>query len=420
MLHLPGITLRPVQDSDLSQVVNLDRLSFAPLRSSEEIANDWYGGTLNLPDHALFLAVEDATNRGIATYAQIALGLHFQQAILPTMGIAGVAVAPHRRGQQIARMLLHHALEDARSQQIPLVMLYPFQQGFYRRLGWAWVGRSQQYRISTHHLPLYRERKDIFPYDPDRQESAIKAIYQTASQRYNGWLRRKDWHWKKRLKPATGQEIYCYGDDGGFSGYVILEFANINPPQNVLAIVVQEWVALTVEAYRGILGFLAALRDQVSTVVWNTHTDDPFPHLLQEQRCDPTLVDAPFEFGLSHRLGEMGAGFMWRLVDLEQAFRLRPIRTIEPFTLTFEVFDPVFEESAIAIEFVNGQMHPTTQRTSTRIRTSIEHLTVLFSGIRQASSLLWTREIEVEGDDRLLLQLDKAWQATPPFCWDFF
>jgi predicted acetyltransferase len=65
-------------------------------------------------------------------------------------------------------------------------------------------------------------------------------------------------------------------------------------------------------------------------------------------------------------------------------------------------------------------MHPVAQSASTTIKISIEQLTALFCGMRQASSLQWSGELEIEGDERLLRHLDNAWQATPPFCWDFF
>ncbi len=75
-----------------------------------------------------------------------------------------------------------------------------------------------------------------------------------------------------------------------------------------MAVVVREWVAQTAEAYRGIVGFLASLRDQVSTVIWNTDSEDPLPHLLKEQQQDPALAGSSFDFGLTHRFGEIGAG----------------------------------------------------------------------------------------------------------------
>jgi predicted acetyltransferase len=141
---------------------------------------------------------------------------------------------------------------------------------------------------------------------------------------------------------------------------------------------------------------------------------------LREQRRDPALAAIPSEFGWTHHLGTINAGFMWRLVDLEAAFRLRPIAVQSPFKLTFQLTDPILGDRSITADFADGKMHPTDQSASTVIKTSIEHLTELFAGFRRSSALLWTGELEVEGDHTLLANLDSAWASTPPFCWDLF
>ncbi len=425
MIQIPGISVRPVQDSDFDQVVNLDRLSFAPTQSNAVVGQEWFGGTLNLPDRALFLAIEEMTGDAIGSYAQVELDIFLAKRLLPAMGIAAVAVAPHRRGQRIAQLMLEHSLETARERRLPLVMLYPFQHGFYRKLGWAWVGAPHQYRISTRHLPLYTERQHIIPYHPERHQEAVKTVYQMAASHHNGWLQRRQWQWDGKLKPANGKEIYCYvtekdGGQGNVQGYVMLQFAQLESTVTAPAIVVQEWAAVTMAAYRGILGFLASLRDQVSTIVWNTYATDPFPHLLKEQRRDPNLPTTSFDFGLTHRFAEIGGGFMWRLVDLEVAFQQRPIAPSASFPLTFQVTDPILGNSTLTIAASDGKMQIQAQPAPTSITTSIEHLTVMFAGFRRPTDLLATGEIEVTGDRALLNQLDTAWQTTPPFCWDFF
>jgi predicted acetyltransferase len=420
MSQVPEITVRPVQEGDLVQVVNLDRLSFAPLSSNAEIKTDWYSKGLDLPGRQLFLATETVTDEAAGSYAQLDLGIWLEGQEFPAMGIAAVAVAPHRRGQGVARLMLEHALEAGRSQQIPLMMLYPFQHGFYRKLGWAWVGRTHQYRVSARHLPAYAERSNIIPYDSEQHQQSLQAVYYKAAHHQNGWLQRRDWQWQDYLKPSKGREIYCYVQGGELLGYIILQFAYSDSSQNLLAVIVREWVASTAKAYRGIVGFLASLRDQISTVIWNTYSEDPFPHLLKEQQQDPALANTQFSFGLTHRFGEIGGGFMWRLVDLEVAFRLRRIQTGLPFTLTLQVSDPILGDRSLTVEFGDGQMHPGHQLASTVIKLSIEHLTALFCGMRQATDLVWTGEIEIEGDRGLLSRLDAAWQANSPFCWDFF
>lgn len=367
----------------------------------------------------MFLAVEDSTGMGVGTYAQIDFGVWFEQQLLPTMGIAAVAVAPHRRGQRVARLMLEHSLATAQEQKIPLIALYPFQHGFYRKLGWAWVGETRQYRVSARHIPAFEERSRIFPYQSSQVEE-LKALYEKVASQHNGWLQRRPWQWESILRLKPGEETYCYSEANQLQGYVFLKFAYLNPPQNIPAIIVQEWVALTASAYRGILGFLGSLRDQVSTIVWNTDPTDPFPHLLREQRCDPILPSPAFEFGLTHRFGEIGGGFMWRLVDLDKAFELRPIRAAEQFALAFQVSDPVLGERTIAVEFTTNEMVQLEKKSENVLRTSIEHLTELFFGVRKATDLLRTGEIDYEGDPSVLTKLDAAWQAAPPFCWDFF
>ncbi|MBD2122063.1 enhanced intracellular survival protein Eis [Trichocoleus sp. FACHB-262] len=418
--NLTGITLRQAEETDLPQVVNLDRLAFAPLRSPAEIERDWYGQGLNLPGRQHMLAVDDLNGQAVATYAQLDLSVVLEGQGFTTAGVAGVAVAPERRGQRIARFMLEQGVQEWRSQQIPLAMLYPFQHGFYRQLGWAWVGRLHQYTVAAKHLPLYPERFGMVPYDPKHHQPALQDAYQRSALRRNGWLQRQELQWQPRLKPEPGKEIYCYQEAGKLLGYIILQYAAVDSLPGTLSVVVQEWVALNADAYRGILGFLSALRDQVHTVVWNTYPEDPFPYLVREQHRVLEVNQAPRLYGFTHRFGEIGGGFMWRLVDLTTAFRLRPVKQGSPFILTFQVSDPILGDQTITANFTAERMHPVAQPVPAVLKTSVEHLTELFCGLRRATEMVWTREIEYEGDRALLQKLDAAWQCTPPFCWDYF
>src|SRR6476646_7553658 len=179
--NLTGITLRQAEETDLSQIANLDRLAFAPLRSLAEIERDWYSQGLNVPGRQHLLAVDDLTGQAVATYARLDLRVVLEGQGFDTAGVVGAAVAPERRGQRIARFMLEQGLQEWRSQQIPLAMLYPFQHGFYRQLGWAWVGRLHQYTVAAKHLPLYPERFGVVPYDPKYHQTALQEVYQRSA-----------------------------------------------------------------------------------------------------------------------------------------------------------------------------------------------------------------------------------------------
>lgn len=111
---------------------------------------------------------------------------------------------------------------------------------------------------------------------------------------------------------------------------------------------------------------------------------------------------------------------MWRLIDVATAFRLRPVRPGDSFLLTFEITDPVLGDQTLTANFATGRMHPVSQRSPGVLKTSIAHLTEMYCGLRRASELVWTKEVEWTGDPSLLTKLDTAWEATPPFCWDAF
>jgi predicted acetyltransferase len=413
------LILRPAAETDREQVINLSRLSFMPMTGLAEVLHEWVDRPISPAGRPSWVAVNPHSNAIVGRYRHLDLTVFFQGATLPIAGVGSVSVSIEHRGQKVAGQMLEHALQHFRDRQIPLSMLYPFQHGFYRSLGWAWVDAPYQYRVATRHLPCYPERVHITSVQAADQ-AAVQSVYDQAAPLHNGWLIRQPWHWEEFFKPEGGYELYHYVEAGSCQGYVAISFKRLEPAKGTWTIVVEEWVALTAAAYRGILGFLASLRDQIETIIWNTHAADPFPHLLKEQRLNPLLHPASFEFGFTDGLGAIGGGFMWRLVDVAKALELRPIHTVDPFEIGFQIADPVLGDQKITVEFRDRAMQCSQQPASTVIQLSIEHLTVLFCGVRSAQDLLWTGEIAVDGDASLLAKLDAAWQATPPFCWDFF
>ncbi|MBF2025321.1 MAG: GNAT family N-acetyltransferase [Oscillatoriales cyanobacterium C42_A2020_001] len=413
-----NLTFRLAEERDRTQFINLARLSFMPTMTLADAEQEWGESSINPPGRKGWV-VEDAAGNLVARYRHLEFELFFEGVRFPVAGVGGVAVAIAHRGKGLAQWMLTQALKDFREQEILLSMLYPFQHGFYRKLGWTWMGATYQFPVSSRHLPLYTERHQIAAYQPS-QEAALKALYEKVAMQHNGWLHRESWWWENFFKPRGGRELYCYAEAEELRGYVVLEFTQLEPEKEQLAVVVREWVAVNAAAYRGIVGFLASLRDQITTIVWNTFPDDPFPYLLKEQQRDPALTVPPFDFNYMHQLGLLSGGFMWRLVDVQRAIALRPIQPVPPFTLSFDIADPVFGNEQFTVEFANDTMQLTSRPAATVLKTSVHHLAELFSGLRRSQQLHWTGELELEGDDALLAQLDSAWNTQPPFCWDAF
>ncbi len=418
MTYRSDLIFRLAEERDRTQFINLVRLSFMPTMALADVEQEWGEHPLN-PTGRKGWVVEDASGDLVACYRHLAFELFFAGERFPMAGVGGVAVAIEHRGKGLAQWMLTQALKDFRDQGCLLSMLYPFQHGFYRQLGWAWMGATQQYRVSSRHICSFAERVNIAAYQPS-QEEALKALYDKVAIQHNGWLVREPWWWENFFKPKGGREIYTYTEAGNLLGYVVLEFIQLEPEKKQLAVVVREWVALTAAAYRGILGFLGSLRNQITTIVWNTYPNDPFPYLLKEQQRDPALTLPAFDFNYMHQLGLLSGGFMWRLVDARKAIAQRPIQPVAPFALTFHITDPVFGAEQFTVECDDGVMQLISQPAATILKLSVDHLAQLFSGVRRSQQILWTGELELEGDAALLAQLDAAWSTQPPFCWDAF
>lgn len=410
--------LRPVEDRDRAEFLNLVRLAFTPMMSLAELEQELGDRPLS-PVGRQGWVVEDGQGTLVARYRQFDFEQFFAGVPFAMAGVGSVAVGLPHRGQGIARWMLTQALKQYRESGFLLSMLYPFRHSFYRKLGWARVGAAHQYRVSSEHIPLYSERSGITAFHPD-QKTALQHLYNQVAIQQNGWLHRRSWEWENLFQPKAGREIYVYRDSDGLLGYIVLAFDQLEPEKKQLAVKVQEWVAQTPAAYRGIVGFLGSLRDQMTTIVWNTYPDDPFPHLLHEQRIDPALTTPPIHFDFMLPFGAIAGGFMWRLVDPQAAIVRRPIQPVPPFALTFHITDPVFGAEQFTVEFAAGKMQLLTQPASTLIKTSVDHLAALFSSTRRSRQLQWTGELELEGDAALLAQLDAAWATSPPFCWDTF
>jgi predicted acetyltransferase len=416
--------LRPVCVPDLTAIAHLNRLAFAPTRSDADIAQAWFSPGVILPGRDRWVVIHPSLQTIVATYAELDLQIHWLGRTLAAIGLSGVAVAPEWRSQGIAHWMLAASILRAQAKQVPLMMLYPFQHGFYRRLGWAWVGQLWQYAIATVHLPQYRTAGNLQPLQ-EQDWAAIKQTYQQVALQKQGWLQRTDWQWdayRQMYHPdqSAGKAVWCYWQGGQLLGYLFLEFQARSDYGGQVVAIVQEWVAVTVEAYQGFLTFLRGLKDRIAIVIWQTDASDPFPHLLQQQdRVLPQGCDRNLH-GFYHRLGEMGSGFMWRLVHLPTALTQRPIQPGESFRLTLCVQDEILGDQTLTVEAQGDRMVLTDKPALATLTLSIEHLTVLYAGIRRLSDLIWSGEVLWSGDPSLVAACDRAWQAPIPFCWDMF
>jgi predicted N-acetyltransferase YhbS len=236
------------------------------------------------------------------------LSLHFWGRRVPTMGLAGVAVAPDFRRRGIGRRMCLSSLSMARGRGDVLCALFPFRTSFYRELGFVLAGAFHRYGFAPADLALYPGWDRVVRATDDGGASA-RAIYDEVAATSNGTLERTERMWT--FLEQEEHRLYLYEDVRGRpTGYVVVEGRGGPPERSRLR--ASELVAVDREAYLGLLGWLSVQRDQWGSVVYDALPGEEFHRRLGH----PRTAGSGSPRGLWFHSASILRGPMLRILDL--------------------------------------------------------------------------------------------------------
>lgn len=127
--------------------------------------------------------------------------------VVPTAGVAGVAVVPDKRRKGLARLVLSRLLHEARERGAAISTLYPTTPFPYRRLGWEEVGALTYYAMPASALAGIRPhpRVELRPATLG-DFSAIDAVYREVAAASTGLMERSGPLY------AAGDEVFDHFD----------------------------------------------------------------------------------------------------------------------------------------------------------------------------------------------------------------
>jgi len=320
----------------------------------------------------------------------------------PVSAVAGVAVRDvyRRRGfaSEIMRGIVHADLAAGRSYSV----LYPFQHGFYRRLGYASVGLMHFWRIPVAHLA------DA----PDLRRSVrtvAEADREHLADLYSQWLRggasgleRSAAQWAQRW--AREDERWVVFDDGQLSGYLVYR-----PAPGALDVV--ELVALGPVAERGLFAFLAAQVEQRSAITILTTLDQPLWAVLKE----PAMFEAVNRGFIINDVAALTMSFMARIVDVRAALEARRFPLDVSGQFTVEVRDPVLAPSGqtFGIHLADGRARVEVPRGAANVWCDVVTLSQICCGALTASQAQHYGLLDAPLP--IVALLDRAFPLGPPF-----
>jgi predicted acetyltransferase len=199
----------------------------------------------------------------------------------------------------------------------------------------------QQLAFSPANLPDHEERRGVRRLMlPDRP--SVETLYERVAAQGHFALERKPGWWSQRLWGREGDWVVYEGRRRGqIEGYLYYE-VDASPGPFKLSVTLEEFVAVTPEAHRGLVGYLAALRDQVSEIHFAAPADGVWPlTLLTGQNLRPGA-----ELSVLTDTGNISNGAMLRLTDVKAALERWPLPPQARGELTLEVEDPVLPQNA--------------------------------------------------------------------------
>jgi predicted acetyltransferase len=334
-----------------------------------------------------------------------------------TGGVGGVAVAPEHKRTGVARDLIRGFLDEYRERGAALAVLHPFRPGFYRKLGFGYGTKMQQYRVALDALPAggARDRvRRLGPGDVDR----FLATFERVARSTNGLFRREPW----RAAAALADEslrTYGYEDASGLGGYLTYEVRlGDTGTQNRNELYVHELLYETPAALGALLAFARSQRDQFAALIVNTQDPD-FHFLLDDPRNGSDRVLFPPAY---HETNAQGLGIMYRLINIS-AFVNAAVETISfgalDGTVRVALRDGFLESNSgvYAIAFEAGRPRPAATSAAADVDLQIDvadFSSLVMGSVRLRSLIAYGRA--VLSNHEWLQRLDVAFAAQPPQC----
>ncbi len=314
--------------------------------------------------------------------------------------VAGVAVRPVDRRKGFAHELMRAVLK--RDQQLGRAysLLYPFQHGFYRRLGYGSVGLMHWWRLPIAHMrdepELRRRVRDLREAD----RAAVEELFARALRELpEGGLERKPGQWQFRWRQ---DEKWVVFDNGAVRGYMAYR-----TQPNTLE--VRDLVALDGEVERGLWSFVGAQIEQRTSVTWHAPLRKPLWATLRE----PYMFQGPEHGFIINDVAGLTLSFMARGVDWHAALEARAFPAAVRGRVAMQLADAVFGPQAIDVEFGDGAARVQPSSGEPDMRCDVSVFSQLCGGALTASQARWYGLLQAS--DAAVKLLDQAFPVGPPY-----
>jgi predicted acetyltransferase len=329
----------PRDDGDLEQFAAVDAESFG---EATEPSLTW----LHAARERARIRVARVGDRVVGGYGLLPAGQFFGGRSVKAQAVVAVAVAPAWRRRGVAGTLMRDLVHVAHEGGAAVAPLHAATTRLYRRWGWELGDRALMWTVRTSALSAFRGDGEVVT---QPEHVAIEALRHAYLTRWDGPLDRPDWWLSVEWDPgadAHQRKIYGWREAGELTGFVRYSQSQ---QQRWLRVGVEEFIASTPGALRGLLGFLGSMEAQAPELVFYHSALPPRPEVLY------LVPDADKVTEVSGRIC-----WMQRIVDLPAAVAQRGWAAGVSGRVELEVSDPArsdgvtAEPARVVLEFADG------------------------------------------------------------------
>ena len=331
-----ALRVRTARRGDVEELARLGQLAYRV--SSLERRREFY------TDHPRFrlrdVRVGELDGELVASLVLYPLRAWVRGQRVAVAGVGSVAVSPEHRRRGVADALMRAALRELRQRGTAFSMLYAFRGSFYRRLGYGVIEYIHALAAAPANLPASEEARRVRRLKP-ADRPAVQAVYERVASRGHWALERGRAWWSQRLWSYPGDWVVYEGRGGRIEGYLHYQTDTENGAFR-LALTLDELVAASPAAHRGLAGYLASLADQAVEFHFAAPADAAWLAVLKTAQ---NLRPGP-ELGVFLDTGNVQAGAMLRITDVGAALHGFPVSAQAHGEVAFEVEDDILPENA--------------------------------------------------------------------------
>jgi predicted acetyltransferase len=266
--------------------------------------------------------------------------MNMRNVMIAAAGMGLVAVNPLYRKEHVAKDMLHFFIEENDRIGYPMLVLYPFQIGFYKKMGFGYGTKQRMYKLLPTSFPEGPRGQLLFLNGQDA--ASVSACYEKHVANTHGTTRQSQVNFEKMLKNFHLKAVGVKSN-GRLEGFIIFSYKRVKPDlvyENDMHV---HWLVYNNrEALTALFGYIHAQKDQIKRVYLNTQ-DEYFFSLLE----DPTNGESDAFNSEKLECYTTALGMMYRVINIPGLFRAYKAQRFgaESLTMKMTIRDSFFQRN---------------------------------------------------------------------------